>query len=193
MGPGEMSLNNQSLKLLNLPSLKDDYSNWITYKTRIPNAAQSNGLGRHLNGTVKVPKDLIETKGQFFLPGNSAALTDDEIEAYYESLDKFNTKQAQLREIIYHTIPNSIFLQIKGETTASAVWLKLCSIIENKTPLARDTLQNKMLNLRTPEEGDVRETMDQLVTMYEELAGMGYKLPKDSYMTYICQACGGPY
>lgn len=190
MGPGTVS---SSLKLLNIPTLKDDYSNWITYKTRVPNTATANALGRHLSGTAKRPKDLTEKNGDYYLPGNLSPLNDEDAEKYLEKLDKFDTKEASLRDIIYSSIPNSLYHRIKSEPTATAVWKKLCSFIEDKGQLTSDALRNRMANLRTPDDGDVRETLSSLQIMYEELAGMGVILPDNTYMSYIRQSCGTQY
>ncbi|KAE9394805.1 hypothetical protein BT96DRAFT_827220, partial [Gymnopus androsaceus JB14] len=176
-----------------VPPLKEDLSNWVTYKKRVTVAVTSHGLGRHLKGTVRTPKKVTEIDGDFYLTGNATPLKDDEYDKLMEALDKYETKEAQLCDILFQTIPTSLFLRIKDEATAYHVWKELCSIVEDKSPISVDSLHNKMMNLRTPEEGDIRETLTQLQVWYEELAGMGYKVPEDSYMTYIRQSCGAPY
>ncbi|KAG7441174.1 uncharacterized protein BT62DRAFT_1046565 [Guyanagaster necrorhizus] len=44
MGPDNMSSSTSTIKLLNLPHLKDDGTNYILYKEQIPNVAISKGL-----------------------------------------------------------------------------------------------------------------------------------------------------
>lgn len=176
-----------------VPPLQEDLSNWITYKKRATTAITSHGLGRHLSGTVRTPKSVTEISGDYYVTGNPNPLTDDEYDKLMEAKDKYDTKEAQLCDILYQTIPNSLFLRIKDEQTANDVWKKMCSIIEDKSPISIDSLHNKMMNLRTPESGDIRETLTQLQVWYEELAGMSYVVPEDSYMTYIRQSCGAPY
>ncbi|KAE9391502.1 hypothetical protein BT96DRAFT_831981, partial [Gymnopus androsaceus JB14] len=153
-----------------VPPLKEDLSNWVTYKKRVTVAVTSHGLD------------------YFYLTGNATPLKDDEYDKLMEALDKYETKEAQLCDILFQTISTSLFLRIKDEATAYHVWKELCSIVEDKSPISVDSLHNKMMNLRTPEEGDIRETLTQLQVWYEELAGMGYKVPEDSYMTYIRQS-----
>lgn len=176
-----------------VPPLQEDLSNWITYKKRATTAITSHGFGRHLSGTVRTPKRVTEISGDYYVTGNPNPLTDDEYDKLMEAKDKYDMKEAQLCDILYQTIPNSLFLRIKDEQTANDVWKKMCSIIEDKSPISIDSLHNKMMNLRTPESGDIRETLTQLQVWYEELAGMSYVVPEDSYMTYICQSCGAPY
>jgi hypothetical protein len=148
-----------NLELLTIPALKNDLSNWVTYKTRLPNAATYQGLGRHLNGTAKIPKIITEVSGDWYLPGNATPLTEEEIEKYLDAQDKYNTKEAQLREIIYQTIPNSLFLRVKAEPTGYDVWKRLCSAIEEKFLVRINAFKSEIMNLRTPKDGDIRVTL----------------------------------
>jgi len=50
--------------------------------------------------------------------------------------DEYEQKEASVREVIYETIGQSLFLQVKNEDTAAKVWDKLVSIMEKKGDLA---------------------------------------------------------
>ncbi|PFH45750.1 hypothetical protein AMATHDRAFT_158012, partial [Amanita thiersii Skay4041] len=50
-------------------------------------------------------------------------------------------------EVIYETVSQSTFLQIKGETTATAVWSRLVSIMQDKGDLIQVNLLMKLQNM----------------------------------------------
>jgi hypothetical protein len=86
-----------SVKILNLPKLKDDGSNWITYKERILNTLTHKGLRRHVIRAIK--KRLVaelRDDGEFYLPKQMNALTDEELEELQQKEDDFLQKEASV-------------------------------------------------------------------------------------------------
>ncbi|KAG6807500.1 hypothetical protein H0H92_007260, partial [Tricholoma furcatifolium] len=132
MGP-EDTLDISSTKVTVL-KLSADGSNWTTYHECILNAFTSKKLRRHVTGTARRPAELIERNGKFYLTADEDAkpLSDTEIETQEELIETWLQKEAQVREIIYGTVDQSTFLQIKGEPTVAAVWKKLTSIHADK-------------------------------------------------------------
>ncbi|KAJ4475699.1 hypothetical protein J3R30DRAFT_583409 [Lentinula aciculospora] len=191
MGPADMSTINIKPRI---PHLNVDLSNWVVYKQRIITELFSYGLGRYLHGLVwEMPKVIVRRDDKFYLGDSTLALNRDKFTKHLEERDTYDTKEAQVRKIIFKSIPVSLYLHVKDEPTAHATWKLLCSTVEVKSHLGIVSLNNCMMNLQTPEDGNIRETLSQLQVWYEELAGMGFKAPKDSYMTYIRQTCGPPY
>ncbi|KAJ3970229.1 hypothetical protein EV361DRAFT_917019 [Lentinula raphanica] len=176
-----------------LPYLNNDLSNWVIYKHRVATVIGAHGLARHLEGNARLPMQVTERDGKFYLVGSSTALTDDEYDKRMNEQDAYDMKEAQLREIIYQTIPLSLYVHVKGKATAHDTWKELCSIMEYPSSSKIATLETRMMNLRTPENGDVRETLAQLQLWHEEHAGMGVTLPEKAYMNYVRQACGTSY
>lgn len=69
--------------------------------------------------------------------------------------NRIDQKEAQVRELIYETVSNSLFLQIKSESTAADVWKKLVEICEKQGSLvASDTLTQLQLLRFNPEEDE---------------------------------------
>ncbi|KAJ3729679.1 hypothetical protein EV361DRAFT_298011 [Lentinula raphanica] len=176
-----------------LPHLNKDLSNWVIYKHRVATVIRSYGLGRHLEGNVRLPKQVIESDGEFYLRGNSTALTDDEYDKHMNEQDAYDAKEAQVREIIYQTIPLSLYVSVKGKATAHDTWKELCSIMERASFTRTEGLKTRMMKLRTPEHGDVRETLAQLQLLYEEVTGMGGTISEQFYISSIRRACGKSY
>ncbi len=127
-----MSSSTATIKLLNLPRLKDDGMNYILYKEWIPNVATSKGLRRVLYRTAKKPVEMMEINGDYYLPGSLAPLSDGEVEKQLTLQDAYDQKEAQAHEMMYETISTSTFMQIKNEPTTATMWKKLTSIFEEK-------------------------------------------------------------
>jgi len=75
-------------------------------------------------------------------------MTDDELEMYYDSFADYEQKEAQVHDVIYETIPKSVFLQVKGQPTASKVIDKLIAIFEQKGQATIQETLNKLTNLQ---------------------------------------------
>jgi hypothetical protein len=110
-----------SVKILNLPKLRDDGSNWITYKERIMNTLTHKGLRRHVIGNAKKPVvPVLREDGEYYLPNGKDALKDDELEKLQETEDDFLKKEASVREVLYETIPEKDTSK-KGKKKAAVV------------------------------------------------------------------------
>ncbi|KAJ3755753.1 hypothetical protein EV360DRAFT_26913, partial [Lentinula raphanica] len=109
-----------------LPHLNKGLSNWVIYKHRVATVIRSYGLGRHLEGNARLPKQVTERDGEFYLAGSSLSLTNDEYDKHMNEQDVYDAKEAQVREIIYQTIPLSLYVRVKDKATAHDTWKELC-------------------------------------------------------------------
>ena len=187
MGPAPESemTSTTSMKISTSPRLKDDGSNWTTYKERTVNVITHKGLKRHLTGSAKKPKEPFEVDGNWFLPGSQTPLDDDELEEAYEKVDEWETKQASVRQIIYETVSPSIFLEVKNEGTAADVWKKLCGIFEKKGDLIQAELEAKLQRMYLQEDQDTRKHLTDMTDLRERLAEMGRSIDDPMFATLI--------
>jgi hypothetical protein len=126
MGQQEVSTSdNTTIKVTQLPKLVVDGENWLTYCERVTKAAAACGLCCHFAMLMLSP--IVKKDGEFFLPSST-----DTLEKHKSSVDSWEQKEAQVCELIYNTVDNSTFLQIKGEKMTAALWKKLSSIHRNK-------------------------------------------------------------
>ena len=116
MGQQEISTSdNTTIKVTQLPKLASDGENWLTYHERVLNAATARGLRRHLVGTARKPSAPVEKAGKFYLSAaDTVPLSDEALDKLETSIDTWEQKEAQVRELIYNTVDNATFLQIKG-------------------------------------------------------------------------------
>ncbi|PBK85954.1 hypothetical protein ARMGADRAFT_941142 [Armillaria gallica] len=143
-----MSSSTSTVKLLNLPHLKDNSTNHILYKEQILNVATSKGLRRVLYGTTKKPMEMTEMNRDYYLPGHPAPLSDNKVEKQLTLQDVYDQKEAQVHEMMYETISTLTFMQIKNKPTAAAMWKRLTSIFSEKGIY-------KLQNQHCPDDGDI--------------------------------------
>jgi len=187
MGPGtpDFMSSSSSVKISLLLKLQANGENWVTYKERLRNHLTSKGLLRHVNGTAKKPVEVEVINDKTHQKGKTAPMTDDELEEYYTSFADFEQKEAQVRDIIYETIPKSVFLQVKGQATAAKVIDKLVVIFEQKGQATIQDTLNKLANLRYT---DGLSMHTHIATMFEIrkcLAEMGHEITDEQFATYI--------
>jgi hypothetical protein len=192
MGPAaEMATPDAStsaIKLTQLPRLARDGENWLTYQEKVVNAIKARKLCRHLTGTARKPAELIEKDDGFYLASDSdsKALTDKQVDEHEELLDAWEEKEAQLRELVYNTVDNSTFLQIKGQPTAAKMWDKLVSIYGSKGSAQFEaTLLGKLQNARFTDDGDMRAHLGNMTTLRERLDKVGAPLSDAQFNAYI--------
>ena len=187
MGQQEVSTSDQTtIKVTQLPKLASNSENWLTYQERITNAAATRGLRCHLLGTALKPQSLVERDGEFYLPGSTAKLSEDDLDKHKTSVDSWEQKEAQVRKLIYNTVDNSTFLQIKGEKTATALWKKLTSIHRNKGAQFKEYLLGKLQTAHYIESDEMRTHLQSMNTLRECLAEIGSPISDVQFNTYIC-------
>ncbi len=113
------------------------------------------------------------------------ALTDKEAEDMEEALDEYERKEASVREVIYETISQSMFLQIKNEPTASKLWSKLVSIMQEKGDLIQVSILTKLQTMICLADDDVRAHLGKMKELKEQLEGMGAPVSDPSFAAMI--------
>jgi len=183
--PAEFMSSGSSIKILSLPKLQTNGENWVTYKERLRNHLTSKGLVRHINGTAKKPVEVEIINDKTHKKGSSTPMTDNELKMYYDSFTDYEQKEAQVRNVIYKTIPKSVFLQVKGQPTASKVIDKLVAIFEQKGQATIQETLNKLTNLHYTDGLSMNTHVGTMFEIRERLAEMGYEISDEQFATYI--------
>ncbi|KAF8800354.1 hypothetical protein BYT27DRAFT_7227475 [Phlegmacium glaucopus] len=168
-----------------IPKLQSNGSNWTTYAERVMNYLTSKGLKRHVTGTARKPVELVERVGAYYMPGSLTPMNEEEIEKYEAAQDDYNQKQASVREIIYRTIDNSTFIQVKNEKDAAAVWKKVASIHADKGSMYETNLLSQLQTSRYTEGESMREHLTKMTEIKERLAEMNCPISDESFVAYI--------
>lgn len=188
MGPATIMSETTAIKLVSTTKLEDDGSNWVAFEEKITNKFLDKGLGRHLRGTARIPPHPVEHKGNFYRStdtGFSHPLSDDDLEKLEDKLEEYEQKEAKMRCIIYESISDSTFNEIKGEATAALVWKKLTAAMTGKGDLVREHLLTRLSNMSCPDEGDMRKHLGEMKILRERIEGMGLKIEDNQYTSMI--------
>ena len=168
-----------------LPKLQEDGSNWVMYKEWIQNHLTSKGLLRHITGTARKPIEIEEHNGKVHKKGNVTAMTDDEFEAYLDSLDTYAQKEAQVHEVLYDMLTKTVTLQIKGQLMAADAWKKLVAIYESKGDMTITDTLTKLASTHYVDGNDMRTHIATLLELRERLAEMGHSIVDQQFSAYI--------
>ncbi|KAG6894007.1 hypothetical protein C0995_015334 [Termitomyces sp. Mi166 len=158
---------------LTILKLMADGSNWPTYQEHVTNAVTSKKLQRHLISTACKLAELVKRDGSFFHNNNSLSpMSDMDIEDHEELMEEWLQKEAQVHEIIYGTVDQSTFHQVKGETTT----------------LLSGENSHQFMNAHFVgnSEVDMHTHLANMVVIKECLAKIGCPLSDASFASYIC-------
>ena len=188
MDQQEISISDSmSIKVTQLPKLASDGENWLTYSERVLNATIARGLHRHMVGTALKPSPVIKKNGKFYLPpDDTTPLSAEALDKHKNSIDSWEQKEAQVRKLIYNTMDNATFLQIKGEKTATALWKKLTLIHSNKGAQFEEYLLGKLQTARYTENKDMRTHLATMNTLHERLGKISSPISNVQFNAYIC-------
>ena len=120
-----------------LPKCNSDGTNWIIYRDHFGFAADAAGLGDHLDlikheptkPIAPVPRPATPVEGQAAV---EPQLTPEQrrdhgaaLEVYFRMLSEWQSGEAIVKQGIAGTIPDSLFLKVKNESTAAKMWAKV--------------------------------------------------------------------
>ena len=108
--------------LLKIPKLAVTGSNWVVYKDRLRFAADARGYLQHLEEAVAAP----------VMPVSHESPTAAQNRAHQEALTKWEADlarwkkgEAVMKQLIASSIPDSLFMKVRGRTTAHEIWSAL--------------------------------------------------------------------
>src|SRR5882762_8714080 len=137
-------------------------------------AIGARGMMRYIDGRVKqpIPFAMSPTTGELLKADGKPAM-DAEIEALDDKLDEFCQKNSMVKQHIFSTLSDRLVVRVKHLKSASMIWVEIRKVHEGKTELVQVDLHRRLQETRCGEGGDVRNHFTELMTMREQLAGMG--------------------
>ncbi|TFK77918.1 hypothetical protein K466DRAFT_507961, partial [Polyporus arcularius HHB13444] len=183
-----------------VPKLEVGGGNWVLYKARLVWAADAKGVAGHLDGTSKEPAAPSGSAGTGSSAATSATTSasttrprsastggttaaavggtpDPAAQAKYEtSLAEWRKGEANVKQLIASTIPDSLFIKIRDLPTAHQIWTAIAKEFERKSRMVSVDLRRQLQDTRCDEKDDVRKHLTTLTDMRERLAAMGQPL-----------------
>src|ERR1700720_4601923 len=166
-----------------VPKLASDGKNWVVYKDRLILSVQAHALGGHLDGTTAKPTEPAITQA----PADRA-LTDEEkqkITTYQDDLKEWFQKEAIVSQQIASTIPDSLYLKIRGKPTVKEAWDLLKSNLEKRSWMFMVDLRRRLQDERCKDNGNLCTHLDTFRTMCEDLAALGDDLNDEDFSTML--------
>ncbi|KAG1852198.1 hypothetical protein F4604DRAFT_1592095, partial [Suillus subluteus] len=127
-----MSSSNSKLgeDFLHVPKLAVDGENWTTYKYRMLWSVDARGFLGHLDGTKKKPVDALTLSGRGASWSPSTMDEIRELTAFKVTMKEWHMGKAITKQQIASTIPDSLFIQVKGLDTAQEIFTYLSNLFE---------------------------------------------------------------
>jgi hypothetical protein len=184
MGPG-LDFDTAGKQSLTIPKLKDDGSNWVDYEPKMRNALGAKGLLRHVDGLAISPKQFAkDVAGLYVKADGTTKCTEDEIEKREEKIEDFTSKEYLAR----HMIVNSVSMRLTHEIRSLAstdMWKTVTKDATSKSQLFKIDAKRRLGDLKCVEGEDVREHLDRLIEVKDELLAMGSVMKDDEFVETI--------
>src|ERR1700720_1375558 len=168
---------------LRVPKLASDGKNWVVYKDRLILSVQARALSGHLDGTTAKPTEPAITQA----PADRA-LTDEEkqkITTYQDDLKEWFQKEAIVSQQIASTIPDSLYLKIRGKPTVKEAWDLLRSDFEKRSRMFMVDLRRRLQDERCDDNANICTHFDTMRTMREDLAALGDDLGDEDFSAML--------
>jgi hypothetical protein len=112
-----------------IPKLPADGKGFVIWKERLELSIHAQGLYGHLDGTIARPEDSPTRPEGSTLTGEEVSTN----EQYVKDLNKYLQEQAVVFQQIASTIPDSLYLKIKGKATVKEAWDALKGDFEKRS------------------------------------------------------------
>lgn len=177
---------------LSVLQLMPNGANWVSYERRLVITLGSRGLlHKHLEGRAPKPRAPTPLRPTPTAPEVKAH--NKAVKEYDAGLDEWETREYAVMQQIICTIPDSILIRIQNPTTAVDMWNALKADFEGRMQAVRKELRNRLTLTKCGENENVREHVDRMRYMNEELAGMGVAIPDSEYATILIKSMPKSY
>ena len=170
--------------------LPADGKGFVVWKEHLELSMWAQGLYGYLDGTITKPANLPS------LPAGAAALIAEQVgivEKYTKDLNQYLQKQAIVFQQISLTIPNSLYLKMKGKPTIKEAWDALKSDFERRLCMITIKLQKCLQDTRCAESGNICTHFDNIQIMWEEHASLGTNISEQDFSATILRSLPKSY
>jgi hypothetical protein len=170
---------------ISIPTLTDNGSNWIDYKTKALIAMGSWGLMGHVEGRAQKPKQYAMVDDQAVLADGKTAVTEDQVESREKRIDDFETKEYLARHIIINSVSLRLAQNISKLTSAKAMWDAIVKDSAGKMLLYQVDARRRLQEMKCSEGEDIKTHLTEMNRLRQELAGMGSAVNDDDFTAMI--------
>ncbi len=168
-----------------LPACKADGTNWIFFRDRFLFAVDAAGLSEHFEDVATGGTSTEPVAPAVADPANPTTAEQTLTREYLQRRRIWKSEQAIIKQGIASVISDSLFLKVKGEATAKAMWEKVKTEYEKKSRMVTVDLRRKLQDERCVEGGDVKAHLTKLQSLREDLTAMGADPGDDNFVTIV--------
>src|SRR5271170_7025084 len=175
-----MSFDKSGNDFLRVPKLPADGKGFVVWKERLELSVRARGLFGHLDGTATKPAEPLEG-----VEVEGSALTPEEVSGRSTDMKRYLQEQAIVFQQIASTIPDSLYLKIKGKPTVKEAWDALKADFEKRSRMITIELRKRLQDTRCTESGNIRTHFDNIRMLREKLASLGTILNEPDFSAII--------
>lgn len=113
--------------------------------------------------------------------------------AHEAALAEWRKGEANVKQLIASTIPDSLFMKIRAKPDARAIWMALAQEFERKSRMVSVDLRRRLQEQKYYDRDDARLHFAKLRTMREDLAAMGQSPSEDDFFAIIMGSMPASY
>ena len=204
--------------LMKVPMLDAGGKNWVIYKDRLLWSIDACGLVGHVDGSSTEPARPVlrprrtaaagertpaaaaaaeagdvEAQGSEDLPDNLSAAETLLVQEWEKKVKEWKQGEAIVKQQIAKSIPDSLFIKIRGAKSAFEIWEALSTVFQKQSRMVAVDLRRRLQMERCGGKGDVRAHFTKLRTMREDLAALGQAIAEDDFYTIILGSLPYPW
>ncbi len=163
-----------------VPQCKADGMNWTFYRDHFIFTAKAAQLNDYLIETAAPPSVPV--------PANLANPTKEEtdsINCHTGVVRLWKANEAIMKQALASTIPDSLFLKVKGELSAGRMWKKVKEEFEKRLKMMTVDLRRKLQEERCPKNGDVEAHLLIFKALRKELTTMSADPGDDNFIAIL--------
>ena len=153
---------------INVPKLAADGLNWVVYCDRMVWAMELRALADHLTNQ-NVPQAYA-----------AAGVVNG-----LDAPTRWGLGEAAVKQAIAASVPDSVFMHIKGNTRAMDVWNALRALFKGHTQMIIVDLCRQLQTSKCREDDNVCTHFDTLANLCEQLATMGNTISDNEYASIL--------
>ena len=145
-----------------VPRLPADAKGFVVWKKRLKLSIWAWGPHGHLDGTITRPDTLPPQ------PAGSNPLTKEQVSTnkrYTREMNQYLQEQAIVFQQIASTIPNSLYLKIKGRPTVQEAWDALKADFRRRSHMITIELRKQLQDTHCVENGNICTHFDNIQTL----------------------------
>ncbi|TFK37947.1 hypothetical protein BDQ12DRAFT_723706 [Crucibulum laeve] len=176
-----------TIKVTKLLKLKENGSNWSTYKDQTMTHLNSKGLHQYVLGTAIVPISIIKCEGQFYSPSDvkhKEPLLSSAIDHFKNTVTDYLKNEGVSCNILKTTVPHTVYHQLRHLPTLAEKWNKLCKIYEHQGNTVQQNLLTKLQAFRYSG-GSMWAHLSAMQELQDDLADNDFDVTDLQFIAYI--------